>query len=366
MEVERAVALRLPVVEDPAVVEERAAAGDPHLGVGHRVSLLHRDARDYELEDRARRVRGGDRAIEQGPARVGVQRPPLHRLEAAHERVRVEAGRAVHGEHRAAARLEGDYRAGHGVGEQLGHPLLQLEVDVQAEILAGDRLHGLAALELAHDPAQRVDLDVAHARRTGEQPVVDAFYPRLPDDAARLVALELLEFEIRIADLGHVADDVSEQRPAGVAPLGRRFDHDPAGQVCAPFFDGGDLGEAGVALDGDRVIGMPAVAVDQSVGLLAGEFEYGRQSVEHHAERIDRERQDGDRVTGHVLGDDLTVAIVDRAPRRRDGERANPVTVRLQRVGRMLEDLDPEELHGQSEDDQQHQYPGQAPADALM
>ena len=145
---------------------------------------------------------------------------------------------------------------------------------------------------------------------------------------------------------------MGDHQGSRVAPFGRRLDHYPAGQVSSALLDRRDLGEAGIALDGDRAIGVPAIALDQRFDLFAGMPEYRRQRVHDDSQRVDRQRQHGYGVAGHVLGYDQAVAVVDGTARRGYRKRTDAVPLRLQRVGGVLEDLYPEELQPQPDNHQ--------------
>ena len=71
---------------------------------------------------------------------------------------------------------------------------------------------------------------------------------------------------------------------------------------------------------------------------------------EHGPQRVHRRREHLDRVARHVLGDDVAVPVEDRAPRRGERDRAQPVGLGPELELLVLDDLGPEERA-----DQQHE-----------
>ena len=112
-----------------------------------------------------------------------VEAAPVVRVHTAHERVGIEAGRAVQREDLAGIGVQCEDRAALSRREDLRDVALQVEIDGGMDRLPGDRRQPRAATRLPHHLIQRAHLDKAHAVRAPERVVVLALQPALSQKA---------------------------------------------------------------------------------------------------------------------------------------------------------------------------------------
>ena len=85
--------------------------------------------------------------------------------------------------------------------------------------------------------------------------------------------------------------------------------------------------------------GRAAEPAQRLLDLRVGEADRAAQPLQHRAQRVLLLRQHRHRVADHVVGDDLAVAVVDDAARRRQRQLAQSVRLGLERVLLVLQHL---------------------------
>src|SRR5207245_11000583 len=111
----------------------------------------------------ARRIACLDRAVQERVRLALVQTPPVLGIDAAHERVGVEGGRAVQRQHLPRIGVQREQGAALPRRKDLADVALQVEIERGVQRRAGDRLEGRCRTCFAHYVAQGAHLDEAYA-----------------------------------------------------------------------------------------------------------------------------------------------------------------------------------------------------------
>src|SRR6266542_5860921 len=106
-----AVAFLFPAPEIASAVLEPSTARDRHAAVDRHYSGFESDSRRRKLPGGSRRISALNHFIEQRPARICIELPPVIGRNAAGKPVWIEAWRAVKSEDGTGVRLEGDRSA---------------------------------------------------------------------------------------------------------------------------------------------------------------------------------------------------------------------------------------------------------------
>ena len=328
--VHRPVAVGLPAVEVAAAIEELARALDAVV-LGHQSRLQGGHGR-HGLEGGAGRVEGRDRLVQQGLVVIVVQGPVLRLRHAGDETVGVEAG----GRHQAqkVAGVDVDH---HGcatvLAEHLQGAVLHVRVQGQDHVRSGGGL-AVPGGVLADHPADAVHLDLLAAGTAAQLRVQGLLHPGLADAEARMqqqrVDLPVRRglagpLQVRLADLGDIADHVGEGAAKGIDPALPHVGSD-AGQLRQAGIDPGELPPGQVVGDGDGHGAGGDLQVPQH--LLAP----GRGDGDQQADLVDQALRIVHLVPPYqqaevraVGGDGHPVAVQDPAPGRRDQPEAELV-----------------------------------------
>lgn len=143
---------------------------------------------------------------------------------------------------------------------------------------------------------------------------------------------------------------MSHGGPPGVAPHGAGLDVD-AGEFGPAFLQGGHLLVRGVAVHHQGLaVRRPGLGL-QLLPPTGQAREHLLEAVQRGHHGVPRRREQGHGVAGHVVGDDPTVAIEDRAPGGRKVEGPKAIGLGGEAVGVGPEHLDPEEAQPQHADE---------------
>ena len=250
VEVDRAVAALLPVLEGPGAQVELPAT--VHAVEGRERPLLQACRRHHDLEDRARRVLRLERAIEHRVVGITHDGEPRVTIDRPREAVDGEGRRRRHRQDVAVSRIHHDDRSGATL-QGLLRGLLDAPVDRGDDL--GARM-GLRLLDEPDRPSHRVDLDALAAVAAPEILVEQPFEPGLSDHVAAPVPALLQLLVIRFA---HVAEQVGGEPTRGIGSLGLHL-HDDAGELELPFLDLCHIGQRQppAYADGDEGVGRHA------------------------------------------------------------------------------------------------------------
>ena len=240
----------------------------------------------------------------------------------------------------------------------LGH-LLQLDVDRQAQVVAGDRRR---AREGAHRAARRVDLDLLHAGGTVQFALVRQFDADLADVVGALVVRGCLPardaFDILVVDAADVAHDVRGHLAVRILPEQPRLDVH-AGEAIAVHREARDL------LVGEPRAQRQALEVLRFLEQLAEAAAVARLHVDDRREFVDRRvevldlrRHQLERVTGIALREHHAVAIGDDAAIGRDRHDGDAVRFGQRAVVAVLHHLQVDEAREQSAEREQRERAG--------
>ena len=310
-------------------------------------------ARD-DLEGRSWRVLARDRLVVHRMIRVLVDNLPILRRYAVDEEVRIEGRTAHESEHLARLRIHDDRRR--RVGADGGKLLidgafggdLDRRIDREDEVVARDRLF---RAEVVHGLARNIDLDLPAAVRAAHRLVVDALQAKLADDVARLVAFRLALFQLLVADLADVTEDMRPPRLVDVIADRLRLDHD-ARVLVALFLDDR------IDLRADVLLDAYGIEADMRVDLLVDLF---RRHMKEHGQSLDdilgnrtRQWQERHGEARAVHDEGRAVAVEEIAARRDARDDADAVAVRKARIIVAVVDLEidePQQKHNDDGDD---------------
>jgi hypothetical protein len=301
-------------------------------------ALLQRGEGREGLEGRARRVRAGDRLVERGLERIGVEPPKRvadHLLaRAAGDGVGVEARLRIEAEDAARAHVDHGHAAGELAAEGLVEGLLHVGVEREPEIAPRDRVGAARVLDdplaAGLPPTARVDEHLLPAARAAEVALPRALDAGDADAIALHVARRAQRRQALTVDLGHVAEHVRAHVVVRVIAHRDRHDLD-AGQLRLVGREVRHRVARHVLLEQDLLLLALAVggAQGEHVLLEAGAL------VEAHAEVVDELGPDVDHV--ETRGDDVDVvrrpargehlprAIADDPARRRQRDAPDDV-----------------------------------------
>ena len=172
-----------PPMPPPHPTAERAAAGlqaagTIHVGVGRDDAGFERSQRHHGLQCRARGIAALQDPVGQRLQRVVQQRPPLVGQDTARKEVRVERRAADGGQDGSRTDVEHDQRA-LGVAHRLLGPLLQAQVEGQADVVAGV---GFDLVQDAQFASRGIDFDLLGAGPPAQQVLPGLLQTPLADD----------------------------------------------------------------------------------------------------------------------------------------------------------------------------------------
>ena len=209
-------AVMLVAVEGPSEIPD-SVAGVGALGIDAGFQCRQRH---HRLEGRPRRIGGGQRLVEQGLPFILRKGPIFRASQAANEPVGIEAWSRKHAEDVAVAAIHHHRRAAVGA-EHLHGPVLDIGVEGEHDLLAGDRLDvaGRVGGDLV---AVGVHLDLLRPRLAAEVQV-ESFLNALPADPKAGIQQDRVgvgagQGQVCLVDFRHIADDVGERAAVGVDP----------------------------------------------------------------------------------------------------------------------------------------------------
>ena len=242
-ELERPVGGVLGVVEHAVAELELAVVDDRARGRDH--ALLERGHGGDRLERRARRIGGGDRAVEERRAELLAGELVVARLrDRLGELVRVEARVGAEREDLAVARVHGHEGAGlgavlrrgrDGAGEGVVGGALEVEVERQPQALALARLAARHAAAVVAT-AERVDDDAREAVGAAQVLVVGLLDAVGPDPRAGLDAAVALPLELGGRDLARGPEQLGGELVVRVVAQVLLLDRD-AGELLLALAD---------------------------------------------------------------------------------------------------------------------------------
>src|ERR1051326_2217119 len=319
-----AVPLLAPAAE--AAPEEDRAAAAVERGAGADRAFRETRRRHHGLEDGAGGVEALDGAIELDLERVRDDGFPDLGREALRVDVRIERRRRDHRQHFAVARVEHDRGADEFVfREVLLGAALEIEVDRQIDVVAGDRILARRAV-LGETAAVAVVLPVLRAVLAAEELVVHQLDAALAEEIALLEVLAHAEVFLR--GLADEAEDVREERAVRIVAALHRLDVE-LGKGDGLRLDHRHLRHAQILGDDERT------RERYGLRLLEARLDVLRRRAEGLREEgdelrpvrgvglDDRPQHDAverQRIRGLIVGDDLLPGAVEDQPalRRRD------------------------------------------------
>ena len=240
-------------------------------------------------------------------------------------------------------RIDGDQRAAPVAERGLGH-LLQLDVDRQAQVVAGRRRR---ARQRAHRAARGVDFDLLPARGAMQFALVRQLDADLADVVGALVVGGCVPLgdalDVVVVDAADVADDVRGDFAERILAEQPRLDLD-AGKAVAIDGEAGDLLVRQARAQRQRL------EVLRFLEQLAEPLAVARLHVDDFGQRVDRRVEIGDlrgrqfqRVRRIALRQHDAVAIGDHAAVGHDGHDRDAIRFRQRAVVAVLEDLQVDE-----------------------
>ena len=227
-------------------------------------------------------------------------------------------------------------------------PLLQLEIQREPEILAGNARAERRPSEVPDDPAEGIHLHEPHPCFPLQDRIVLALDAGPTDDHALLVVLgregRVGQFFRR--DLADVSEDMRNGRTVDIAAL-RTHLHIDVGKLCAPLHHRRGGLEACVQGYHERLARVEPEPRLQSRDLQIGERKIGAKLRHGPDDGVVGGRQDRDRVAGNVIGNDEAVTVVDRAAGSGHVQPTQPVLVSPELVRAGRQDLHAEESGSQ-------------------
>ena len=177
---------------------------------------LEADRRGGELPGGAGRILALQRLVVERLPRIGAQRIPVLRRNAADEAIAVPARRAVQREHAAGLRIDRHRATLQRVAEDAGDEALEIHVDVRVQIGSRHRRQILASARVLHDAAARVHFDELAAFLAAQDRLVLLLEPLLAHLLPRLVVLERRLRQFLFAHFARVAHERCDDRTVGI------------------------------------------------------------------------------------------------------------------------------------------------------
>ncbi len=231
-------------------------------------------------------------------------------------------------------------READAVAERFLGRLLQSDVQRQAQRLARTGLRHERRRPLR--PSARVDGQLRGAVLAAQIGVVGGLDPRLPDRVGRLIASLLVALVLLRGDLADVAEHLGSERlvrvlaQVAVLRLHTR-------ELGSPLFEIVDLVLAQSTLHDDRRQRIGAVLLQLRDHRRYRDARHHRDGLQLLQLRVPRLRQVGrpelEPRPRHVLHENVTVLVEDRAARRLESQRTDTVVVRLGEVALAGQDL---------------------------
>ena len=252
VQTEDAVRLRTGLgVVHPAMIlaaEERAVAGAKggETFLGDMVLEHGRGGDDFENGAGSELRLNG--AVQQRMQRIVVESLPFIRRNSDGEIVGIRRGAADHGEHFAGARIESNHGAG-ALAERLFGDLLQVVVDGELNLFAGNGFLLSETAEIFDLLANAVDDDAAHAVGAGEDVVVLALETGFSGEISGAEAA-IAGFDLLLADFADVPAGVRHEA-AGKITAALDHEHFEQRNIRAVRFDERDVRVGGFRLDDD-------------------------------------------------------------------------------------------------------------------
>ena len=307
-----------------------------------------RRQREKGLDGGARRISASQRPVEQRLVRRLVERLPARRVDAFDEEIGVVTGLGHEGQDVAGGGIDRDQRAA-PITEGGFRDLLQLDVERQPQVVAGDRRR---ARKRAHRPACGIDFDFLDAGRAVQLAFVGQLDPDLADVVGALVVRRLLPagdaLDIAIVDAAYVAQHMRRHVAERILAEQARLDVD-AGETVAVDREARHflVGQPGTQRQAFEVLGLVEQLAEASAIARLHVHDRG-EFIDRRVEILDLRRHEFQRVTGVALRQHHAVAVGDDAAVGRDRHDRNAIRLGQRAVMLMLEHLQVHETAEQS------------------
>ena len=306
---------------------ECAAADAIHAHIlGHALLQAGRGHDDFEGRSRSKLVLNG--LVHQRMVGIGDELVPVGAVDAHGKGVGVVAGMGNQGENLAVAGVHGHHGAV-GVAQRQFRGALQVNVDGQLQVLAGD---GVLGAQVAHLAPMTVHHHVARAVLATQQLVIGLLNAGLAHHVARFVGRIARVVQILLAHLAHVADQVGRKAVARIKPA-LHVDRLQLGQFVAMRLDEGLLVGCDLLLDGNRLVDRAgAIAAQRGAQQLQVQVQPARnqRQVIVHIAALLADQVAGDRRV--VVDDQPVFAIKELAARGHHRLLADAVLLGLEAV----------------------------------
>ena len=273
---------------------------------------------------------------------IRLERSPFLFAQTPDEGVGIERRCRVKRQDATVGRIQGYHCPSQGVRKNAVDPLHQLQIEREMDIPAGLSRIFLDPHEWTHDPAHRIDLQIACASTPLERLFVLPLEAHLPHENPLLIVGEALGREFLGRDLTHVAQHVRHGCTTEVSPLRPRFDKD-TGKSLSLFFEDGDGCEVGVDIHDQRL--MTAHTRHQAFDPLVRKPQVGPQRLEGLPRSLPGFPKNENHIARHIVDSHPTIAIKDRAAGGLDRQRAESIGLRPEHVITRPQHLNPEELN---------------------
>ncbi len=336
VEVDEAVTGTVPVAILVVVVGQHVIARVEHPARSRDHAGVETGNRYRRFDRRARRVQTTQHAVEQRPVDGITQLGVGLEADAGDEQVGVETRLTDHRQHFAGFRIERHHRATTPAQCGLGG-FLQLDVEAQDDVLAGNRI---GALEHPQHAATGVGFDFLVTDLTVQFRLVEPLDAGLADVVGAAVVDRIQRLQLFLVDPPHVAHRVRKVRALRVMPDQLR-DHFHPGQAELVHRDPGDLLFGQLEQYWHR-LERPAPLTH---AFLEDHPVLGRQ-LQHLDDDVEHLLPIAGALAGHaqtearpVVGHDYAVAVENQPARRRNRLHMDAVVFRQGRVVLVLDHL---------------------------
>ena len=301
----------------PARVGNRVFRGDePRLQTGH----AHE-----RLDGGAGRVYALYGAVEQGHVQGIAQGGIVLAADAIDEQVGVEPGRGHQGQHPAGARVDRHHGAA-AVAQRLGGGALDADVEIQDQVGAGNRV---VSLQHPQHPAVGIGFHILVAHFPVQDVLVILLHPHLANvESASIIGLIQLQ-DLALVDPADITQGVGKQLAMGVVAQQLGVHHH-AGQAKAIHRQPRLFRLRQAKTQRHRLVGSPALELLGEIHDVA--VADGKQLLQALQGRIQVGHllaDNGQHVTGTVVGQQHAVAIKDEAALGRQRLQLHPVAFGL-------------------------------------